>query len=84
MLRVDTPLLLDPMRQNSVLFGGRNPLGTALNETWAWANGQWSYLPLATGPTPRIGHRMLFDSVASVGLLFGGEGALGNARNDFW
>ncbi len=84
MSRVDASLMLDPVRANNVLFGGRNPLGTALNETWTWQNGQWSLLPLAIAPAPRSGHRMVFDPVANVGLLFGGKDALGTARNDFW
>ena len=84
MPRTDASLLLDPVRANNLLFGGRNPLGTALNETWTWQNSQWNYLPLAVAPTPRSGHRMVFDPAANVGLLFGGKDALGNARNDFW
>ncbi len=84
MPRTDASLLLDPTRANNLLFGGRNPLGTALADTWTWQNSQWNYLPLAITPTPRSGHRMVFDRVANVGLLFGGKDSLGNARNDFW
>ena len=84
MPRVDASLILDPARQSNLLFGGRNPVGTALSDTWTWSNGQWSYLSLAVTPSPRSGHRMVFDPVANVGLLFGGEDALGSACGDFW
>jgi hypothetical protein len=84
MVRTDHSLMLDPVRQNNLLFGGRNPLGTAINDTWTWANGSWTYLPQATAPSPRSGHRMTFDSVANLGLLFGGKDASGAAIGDFW
>jgi len=84
MVRTQHTLLLDPVRQNNLLFGGENPVGTKLNDTWTYAGGQWSYVMPAAAPSPRSGHRMAFDEVSGVGLLFGGEDALGNALADFW
>jgi hypothetical protein len=83
-VRSDHTLLLDPVRGNNVLFGGRNPLNTALADTWTWSNNQWSLATPATAPSPRSGHRMAFDAAAGVGLLFGGKDTAGNALNDFW
>ncbi len=82
MVRSDHSLTLDPIRQNNVLFGGRNPI--ALADTWTWQNGQWSYLPLAIAPSPRSHHRMAFDRAAGHALLFGGKDAAGQALGDFW
>ncbi|MCC7062487.1 MAG: hypothetical protein IT456_06755 [Planctomycetes bacterium] len=84
MVRANHSLMLDPARQNNLLFGGRNPLGTALNDTWTWANGSWTYLPLANAPSARSEHRMTFDRAANVGLLFGGKNSTGAPLGDFW
>lgn len=83
-VRSDHALLLDPVRDNNVLFGGRNPLNTALADTWTWSNNQWSLATPTTSPSPRSGHRMAFDAAAGFGLLFGGKDTAGNALNDFW
>jgi hypothetical protein len=82
--RTEHTLLLDPTRQNNLLFGGKNPLGTPLADTWTWANNQWNLISTPTAPPARSGHRMAFDRSANLGLLFGGENATGTALNDFW
>lgn len=84
MVRSGNTLMFDRVRHNDVLFGGRNPLGVALDDTWVWANGSWSLLQQAVKPSARSGHRMSFDRVAGVGLLFGGRNAAGSALADFW
>ncbi len=82
--RTEHTLLLDPVRQNNILFGGKNPLGTPLADTWTWSNNQWNLISTPTAPPARSGHRMAFDRTANLGLLFGGEDATGTALNDFW
>lgn len=82
--RTGHTLLLDPVRQNNVMFGGRNPAGAPLADTWTWENDQWNHLPQSTRPSARSGHKMAFDRSAGLGLLFGGEDALGAPLGDFW
>jgi hypothetical protein len=82
--RTEHTLMFDPIRQNNVLFGGKNPIGTPLAVTWIWANNAWSIAPTSTAPSARSGHTMVFDRQANVGLLFGGENGAGAALNDFW
>ena len=82
--RTGHSLLLDPVRQNNLLFGGLTPGGTPLADTWTWSNNQWNLISTSTAPPARSGHRMAFDRTANLGLLFGGEDATGTALNDFW
>lgn len=82
--RTDATLVLDSVRQNNVLFGGRNPLGAALSDTWTWIAGQWAFVPLAISPSARYSHKMAFDAKRGVGVMFGGKDAAGNALGDTW
>jgi hypothetical protein len=82
--RSDTALALDRARGNNILFGGRNPAGVALGDTWIWATGQWSLITPSPSPSARSGHRMAYDEVANLVLLFGGQDSGGNALGDFW
>jgi hypothetical protein len=82
--RTGHALLLDPARQNNLLFGGLTPGGNPLADTWTWSNNQWNLISTPTAPPARSGHRMAFDRTANLGLLFGGEDAAGAALNDFW
>jgi hypothetical protein len=84
MTRRDASLLLDPARQNNLLFGGRNPTGTSLNDTWTYAGGQWTYRSPTTVPPPRSEHRMAYDRVRNLAVLFGGKDATGAALDDQW
>ncbi len=82
--RADAALAIDPARLNNVLFGGRNPAGVALGDTWTWASGQWTLKAPAVSPPARSGHRVAFDSLANVLLMFGGKGANNQELGDFW
>jgi hypothetical protein len=82
--RTDAALALDPARANNVLFGGRNPLGTALGDTWTWQNNQWALASPTNSPSPRSGHRLAFDPTTNVVLLFGGADTANAALGDFW
>ncbi|MFN6146384.1 MAG: lectin-like protein [Planctomycetota bacterium] len=82
--RSEHALVLDPARGNNVLFGGRNPLGAALNDTWTWANGQWTARQPATAPSPRTRHRLAFAATTQTVELFGGVDAAGADLGDHW
>jgi hypothetical protein len=82
--RSEHAFVLDPARGNNVLFGGRNPLGTALNDTWTWANGQWTARQPATAPSPRTRHRLAFAATTQTVELFGGVDASGADLGDHW
>lgn len=70
--------------QQALLFGGKNPVGMVLGDTWTWGNNQWSYMSTWNAPPARYGHRLVFDQANGRGLLFGGEDANGNVLGDFW
>jgi len=76
-------VVLDAQGRN-LLFGGRNPAGTVLSDTWHYANGQWSFLQPAQSPPPRHRHAMASDQVADRAYLFGGLDAAGQPLDDFW
>ena len=82
--RTGHALTFDPARQNVLLFGGKNPNGAFLPETWTWANGSWTQVATPGTPSPRTGHRISFDAQSQTCLLFGGESATGVALGDFW
>ena len=84
MVRSGHTLLLDEARQNVVLFGGANPIGTELGDTWTYAGGQWSYLMPTVAPAPRSEHAMAYDPLSATGILFGGRDAAGTALGDMW
>jgi hypothetical protein len=77
-------LLLDQARQNNVMFGGENPLGAKLGDTWTYANGQWYYLNPINTPSPRSYHAMAYDPTTDMSILFGGEDAFATAIGDMW
>ncbi len=73
-----------------VLFGGIDANGGVLNDTWAFAKGEWSNItatsPNATNTPPaRFGASMAYDGSALVQalVLFGGYG-VGGYLNDTW
>ena len=84
MPRTGHSLILDEASQNNVLFGGVNPGGSKLSETWSYQGGQWTYLTPANAPSARSEHAMAFDLASNVGVLFGGEDATGTLLNDMW
>lgn len=84
MVRTGHVLLADDARQNTVMFGGENPLGTKLDDTWLYVSGQWSAVFPAIVPSPRSQHSMAYDAISDIGLLFGGEDGAGSTLGDFW
>ena len=82
--RADAALGLDLARGNNVLFGGRNPAGVALGDTWTFASGQWTLMAPAVAPPARSGHGFAYDATANVLLMFGGVDAANQPLGDFW
>lgn len=84
-------LAFDSTRSRTVMFGGRDAVSTALDDTWeynaatnAWAAGCGG-AGCSTKPTARQGAGMAFDSQNAVTVLFSGVLAGGSpAPNDTW
>lgn len=76
-------VVLDGQGRN-LLFGGRNPVGTLLADTWLYSNGQWSFVSLAQSPPARHRHAMAFHPVVDCAYVFGGLDAAGQPLADFW
>jgi hypothetical protein len=61
----------DPVRQETVLFGGEDVHGS-LGDTWIWDGHAWTLARTAVSPAPRDGARMVFDPALGTVLLLGG------------
>ncbi|MBI3734522.1 MAG: hypothetical protein HY259_13860 [Chloroflexi bacterium] len=79
--RYDQSALVDPVRQQLVVFGGRGN-GT-FGDTWIldFATRQWREVK-GLGPAPRFGQAVVYDAAHRRMLLVMGEGA--NFFNDVW
>ncbi len=75
----------DPIRHQTVIFGGSNP-GGYLSDTEVFDGTTWTSLsPLPSPPTPRLDDGLAFDSALGQTVLFGGAGPLNTpAYNDTW
>ena len=72
-------ITFDPLRSESVLFGGW-PANTP--DTWVWDGTQWLQRTPATSPSGRHGHSTTYHPGLGKVVLFGGwDGA---ALNDLW
>lgn len=74
----------DSRRKVVVLFGGitgRTRSAVLYGDTWEWDGEEWR-LVATTGPTPRLGHAMVYDEARGVVVLFGGND--GTFKNDTW
>lgn len=74
-------LAYDPVRGETVLFGGYN--GGSMDDTWVWRGADWIRVLPATRPPDRWGHRMVFDAARGEIVLFGGTRNTGRL-NDTW
>ena len=55
-----------------VLFGGLDPSGFALNDTWVWDGVDWTAVYPGSAPLPRHRPSMVFDAARSVLVMHGG------------
>ncbi len=72
----------DPVREEIVVFGGRNDAGDALGDTWVY-NGEWTQLAVS-GPAARASHLMAYDVARDRTVLFGGTDSEDNDLTDTW
>lgn len=74
----------DSRREVTVLFGGitgRTRGAQLFGDTWEWDGRTWR-LVATEGPSPRLGHAMVYDERRGVVILFGGND--GAFRNETW
>ncbi|MDF1563610.1 MAG: hypothetical protein P1V51_11235 [Deltaproteobacteria bacterium] len=76
-------LAYDAARQEVILFGGIDSLGTYLNETWRWDGTAWSQAYPASSPPPRADAELVYDAARQQLLLFGGHQGM-PATSDIW
>lgn len=84
--RQNHAMAYDPLRQETVLFGGF--AGGGYGDTWVLRStgnsNNWVQLnPPGTVPLDRWGHRMVFDAARGEILMFGGTRGSGR-MNDTW
>jgi hypothetical protein len=65
----------DPVRGETVLFGGRAAENRLLDDTWSWDGTAWHQRHPVRSPSPRKAAAMAWDPNSRRLLLFGGEGA---------
>lgn len=79
--RYDHSAVFDPVRQQLVIFGGRDT--ETFGDTWIFdrVTGMWHAIDSA-GPAPRFGHGAVYDAVHRRMLIVMGQGA--EFFNDVW
>jgi hypothetical protein len=80
-------MTFDDRRNRLVLFGGRDSLGQALDDTWEFdvGAGAWTLRTPARRPWPRHNAALTFDSLKGRAVLAGGyEPWVGNYLADLW
>ena len=85
--RSEAALAFDPVRNDTLLFGGKDTFGGALGDTWTYANNQWNYRPTGlppSAPPARHGHTIAFDAQNGLAVLFGGVDATQTLLADTW
>lgn len=80
--RIFASIAYDPIRQITVLFGGRNASGDPLGDTWEWDGVDWRQIA-GVGPSPRSGGGMWFD-LRGLGIVLFGGGSPSLYMGDTW
>lgn len=67
----------DSAQGRVILFGGQainpeNGLAINVNDTWEFADGNWSLLSTPSAPSARYGHAMVYDPSRNRTFLYGG------------
>ncbi len=73
----------DVRRRVTVLFGGIEPTGRRLSETWEWNGARWTRVS-GEGPSPRFGAGMVYDASRGETVVFGGADSTNRKLNDTW
>ncbi len=73
----------DPIRGETVLFGGRGEqFGGSMGDTWTWDGVRWR-LKSVDGPTIRSSHAMTFDAARGLTVLFGGRASTSSSATHY-
>ncbi|MHB8352473.1 MAG: PKD domain-containing protein, partial [Thermoplasmata archaeon] len=82
--RSDAAFAEDPAVGGLLLFGGLSQNGSALGDTWIYANGSWKALAnLSLSPSARWGASLAYNVSGRYLLLFGGRNATGYLGDTF-
>ncbi len=73
----------DSARGRVVVFGGRNSMGSYLNDTWEYDGVNWTQVTPASSPANRYAHPMVYDSARGRVVMFGGWSG-SSQLNDTW
>ena len=69
--RSNCVLAYDPVRGESVLYGGRNATGS-YSDTWVWDGATWTQRTTTAAPAGQLQPALEFDPIRGKLLLFGG------------
>ncbi len=78
-------MAFDPVRGNTVLFGGTtvNSESGRRSDTWTWDGVAWTSRPV-TGPSARLESPLVFDEQRGVAILTGGYLGSNQRGRDTW
>ena len=77
----------DAATGNLVLFGGTDPKGGLVNDTWTWNGSDWTQQHPASSPPARMEASLAYDAASGQFVLFGGKHSTGFNTpdlNDTW
>ncbi|MFM1870603.1 MAG: hypothetical protein RL398_25 [Planctomycetota bacterium] len=72
MPRYGGTLTFDPVRNETLLFGGTTGSAGPFGDTWRWRDGRWQLTPASTSPSARSLQSTVFDAARGEIVLFGG------------
>lgn len=73
-VRSTMPMVFDPKRASSVLFGGSSVLGVVNDETWELVDGAWRQ-STSVAPPARASHCSTYDETLEKTVIVAGTGA---------
>ena len=74
----------DPIDRQAIEFGGADPTGKVLGDTWAFSQGRWSNVTQGTPPSARWEATMVWDNATGKILMMDGCGSSVCPLNDSW
>lgn len=82
--RAQHAMTFDPIRNRTLLFGGRDAQGGVFSDTWWFDGSTWMPVAAPSAPTARYGASLVFDWVRGRSVLVGGTDALGGPAAGTW
>jgi hypothetical protein len=71
--RYGSGMAYDAAGQRTILFGGSDPVGNSVGDTWAWNGSLWTELHPTASPGTRLLPAMAYDPILQRIVLFGGS-----------